>query len=91
MKHFRVSLLCVLILSILIGPINPKIVEAQEFSQLDDTIANEAISIRINEVMFYPVSGGYEWVELKNAGSESVDIRGFSLTDEDNNLSLIHI
>lgn len=39
----------------------------------------------INEVMFAPVAGGYEWVELKNGGSIPVSIRGYGVTDEDDN------
>jgi len=42
-------------------------------------------SIRINEVMFYPATGQYEWVELKNTGATSVDISDYSITDEDGN------
>ena len=41
--------------------------------------------IRINEVMYYPDTGAYEWVELWNGGSTTVDIRGYRLTDEDDN------
>jgi hypothetical protein len=39
--------------------------------------------IRINEVMFDPLPGGHEWIELKNAGSTPVEIDGYGLTDED--------
>ncbi len=42
-------------------------------------------SIVITEVMFYPVSGEFEWVELRNIGLVSVDISGYGLTDEDGN------
>jgi len=41
--------------------------------------------IRINEVMFYPSAGGYEWVELKNTGSTPISIGGYGVTDEDGN------
>jgi formylglycine-generating enzyme required for sulfatase activity len=41
--------------------------------------------IRINEVMFYPNSGEYEWVELKNTGTSPVSLQGYGLTDEDGN------
>ena len=41
--------------------------------------------IRINEVMFFPEQGDYEWVELKNSGSVPIDISGYRLTDEDGN------
>jgi formylglycine-generating enzyme required for sulfatase activity len=35
--------------------------------------------------MFYPSPGEYEWLELKNSGTASIDIHGYSLTDEDGN------
>lgn len=41
--------------------------------------------IVINEIVFYPAQGEYEWVELKNISNTSIKIDGFSLTDEDNN------
>lgn len=41
--------------------------------------------IIINEVMFYPNDGEFEWVELKNTGSTSISIAGWGLTDEDGN------
>ncbi len=42
-------------------------------------------SIRINEVMFYPVAGANEWVEIKNTGAASINIGGYGITDEDQN------
>ena len=39
----------------------------------------------INEVMFNPSEGEFEWVELKNIGPGAIDISGYSLTDEDDN------
>lgn len=41
--------------------------------------------LRINEVVFLPEGDGYEWVEVKNEGSEPINIGGFALTDEDGN------
>ena len=41
--------------------------------------------ISINEVMFEPALGGYEWVELKNGGGSPVHLAGYRLTDEDGN------
>jgi hypothetical protein len=38
--------------------------------------------IQINEVMFKPAVGGFEWVELKNYSTAPVKIRGYSLTNE---------
>lgn len=40
-------------------------------------------NVRINEVMFYPAPGGYEWVELKNTGARAISIGGYKVTDED--------
>jgi formylglycine-generating enzyme required for sulfatase activity len=54
--------------------------------QEESSLAEESTSgIIINEVMFYPEEGEYEWVELKNNGSASISIDGWSLTDEDDN------
>ena len=50
-------------------------------SSVDSVYSN----IKINEVMFYPDEGDYEWVELKNSDSTSVDLNGYGLTDEDGN------
>jgi hypothetical protein len=41
--------------------------------------------VLINEVMFNPSAGSFEWVELKNVGPGPIDISGYSLTDEDDN------
>ena len=41
--------------------------------------------MQINEVMFFPEAGQHEWVEIKNTSSASISIRGYSLTDEDDN------
>lgn len=41
-------------------------------------------TIHLNEVVFSPASGP-EWVELRNSGSVPVSIRGYGLTDEDDN------
>ena len=46
---------------------------------------SSASGVRINEMMFYPDTGGYEWVELENDGSASLNISGYSITDEDGN------
>jgi hypothetical protein len=45
--------------------------------------ATTEATILINEVMFRPSVGEYEWVELKNIGPGAIDIGGFLLTDED--------
>ena len=41
--------------------------------------------LHINEVMFAPAAGGYEWIELKNGGAAPVHVAGCGLTDEDEN------
>ena len=41
--------------------------------------------IFINEVVFAPAPGGYEWVELKNGGTAPARLSGYRLTDEDGN------
>ena len=45
----------------------------------------ESGGVFINEVMFAPVAGGYEWIELKNGGGAPVRLAGWGLTDEDGN------
>lgn len=52
----------------------------------EDEISNaNGESVVINEVMFFPGDGQFEWVELKNTGTGAVDICGWSITDEDEN------
>ncbi len=41
--------------------------------------------IHLNEVMFSPDTGDYEWVELTTEGPSAVDMDGYGLTDEDDN------
>ena len=45
--------------------------------------ASDAGGIQINEVVFAPLAGDSEWIELKNVGSTPVGIGGYGLTDED--------
>jgi len=47
--------------------------------------ADASAGVFINEVMFAPTSGGYEWVELKNGGTTPVQLLGYYITDEDGN------
>ena len=56
-------------------------------SNPDTNLAQDdsATDMRINEVMFCPDAGGYEWVELKHTGSSAMNIDGWGLTDEDGN------
>jgi len=44
-----------------------------------------SVGLSINEVMFAPTSGGYEWVELKNGTTMPVRPLGYRITDEDGN------
>lgn len=57
----------------------------ENYSNLLDTVSANSGGIHINEVMFYPAVGDYEWVELKNGSSIPIDISGYRLTDEDGN------
>ena len=47
--------------------------------------ADASAGVFINEVMFAPQPGGYEWVELKNGGATPVRLPGYYITDEDGN------
>lgn len=38
--------------------------------------------ILINEVMFNPGFGGYQWVELKNTGTTAINLGGYRITNE---------
>jgi hypothetical protein len=40
----------------------------------------DAGSLRINEIMFAPLTGQAEWVEYINMTADTIDIRGFSFT-----------
>ncbi len=90
----RVIVLVVL-LSLLISsvPVSEEDIYSVKASSLTTTPANPSESIHasvsatvlINEVMFNPSEGNYEWVELKNIGPGSIEISGFSITDEDDN------
>lgn len=51
----------------------------------DQAHVTAAVDVQINEVCFKPSQGNYEWVELKNPGANAANVRGFRLTDEDNN------
>lgn len=56
------------------------------FTSLDNqNNSSSEARILINEVMFNPSEGEFEWVELKNIGPGAIDISGYSLTDEDEN------
>jgi len=46
-------------------------------------------AIRINEVLFYPNSGGFEWVELENAGASPASLQDCRLTDEGGNWYIV--
>ena len=53
-----------------------------------ERLALEGI-ISINEVIFYPNEGEFEQVELINKGRGTIDISGYELTDEDDNVYTI--
>lgn len=85
----------VVLLSLLISsvPVSEEDIYSVKASSLTTTLANPSESINasfaatvlINEVMFNPSEGNYEWVELKNIGPGSIDISSYTLTDEDDN------
>lgn len=85
----------VVLLSLLISsvPVPKEDTNSVHASSLTTAVTNPSESINasygatvlINEVMFNPSEGNYEWLELKNVGPGSIDIRGYSLTDEDDN------
>lgn len=50
---------------------------------------NDSNDIIINEVLYFPASGNYEWVEIKNSGDNPQNITGYKLTDEDDNVYVI--
>lgn len=85
----------VVLLSLLVSsvPVPKEDTNSVHASSLTTAVTNPSESINasygatvlINEVMFNPSEGNYEWLELKNVGPGSIDIRGYSLTDEDDN------
>lgn len=82
MKSNVFRLVSVAVLMMMIVPSVPKAITTHvEISQPMNSISN----IIINEVMFYPDVGGFEWVELKNNGLISENMDGYVLTDEDDN------
>jgi hypothetical protein len=45
----------------------------------------EPATLVINEIMYAPVSPEPEWIELYNAGSEAINLNGWSISDQDSN------
>ena len=87
-KRFLVSVLTVVLLLVMLTSAQASPVPSPRIRlprQDAKPVANSSSGIRINEVMFYPNSGEYEWVELKNTGSNPVSLQGYGLTDEDGN------
>ncbi len=61
-------------------------------SEKDQNVANNTIlsnispsfnfgSVLISEIMYSPINGEPEWIELFNPNAESINIRGFSISD----------
>jgi hypothetical protein len=48
------------------------------------SISCVAASVVVNEMELNPPEGGTDWVEIYNAGNESVDISGWTVTITDN-------
>jgi len=93
------TIVLVVLLSLLISsvPVSEKDIYSVNATSFNTTVttpsasivASSGATVLINEVMFNPSEGNYQWVELKNIGPGSIDIRGYSLTDEDNNWYVI--
>lgn len=80
-----VVLLLALILSVLPGLTSVSTATAPPLpaTALPRAAPDGAPGIRINEVVFAPAPGAYEWVELKNTGATPVTIGGYGLTNAD--------
>lgn len=66
--------------------ITAKYADPAPFQTVSDTASFAALTtIKINEVVYDPggTDQGKEWVELYNAGSDTPDISGWTITDED--------
>ena len=46
-------------------------------------------AVIINEIMYDPLPGDPEWVELYNPGNTGVDLRGWSITDSDTSRKVV--
>lgn len=99
MSHSKFSILLFGFMTILLVITSSTAQRSSEVEALDESFALSASksgeqitssaqaigSMVINEVMFYPEPGQYEWVELKNTGTAAVNIKNYRLTDEDGN------
>lgn len=99
MSHSKFSILLFGFMTILVVIISSVAERSPEVEAFDEPLAlpvsksgeqitssAQAIgSIVINEVMFHPEPGQYDWVELKNIGTAAVSINNYGLTDEDGN------
>ena len=47
--------------------------------------AESGTNVYINEVLFAPAAGDFEWVELKNGGTTPARLQHYLITDEDGN------
>ena len=83
MKNKAVYILSIALLSVMLFSNVPFTNAANDYAS---QFARDAdATLLINEVLFNPEPGGFEWVELKNIGPEVIDISGFTLTDQDDN------
>jgi hypothetical protein len=87
---FQLALLVSLVLTVLVVPAlaftsSIDSSPSSNLSNIDNISENSINGVHINEVMFHPDVGSYEWVELKNSSTSPINISSFSLTDEDGN------
>jgi len=76
MKQIVIALACIFaVIHLILAP-----------AKLYAAARTSIVPVQINEVMFRPVAGSSEWVELANTGLSAVNVRGFVLGDEDGNL-----
>ena len=79
----------ILVIALLLSTGGWRTAQNQPQDILEAPAARESVStlsgIQINEVLFHPSPGQFEWVELKNIGTAPIDLRNWNLSDEDGN------